>query len=238
MSSIKDSCGDVLGEEQDDIFVLRYAIHHKGDADAAADALRSTVAWRREKASMLASATPPHADRIEAFLGEEKGTFLSRATKDGCPMAVIRAGQIDAKALMAAVSDEELVDYFLWQKEQAFRSCDEATRATGLLVQQVTANDLSGVGIKQDKLFGKALGDSSKLAQTYYPALQGTVVLLNLPLVAKLLFAFFKPLLPAAVLAKLKVCPGNTAKGDIGECPFAKARLDLAALPSFLGGSA
>jgi len=240
VEQLRERCKDKLSVEEDDLFLLRFIIQNEGKntLEDAATNLEETLQWRREKAEMLNSPTPPFSDKVAQYLGRDAGTFLAESTKDGCPLAIIRAGKIDAKQLMKAVSVDELVDWFLWNKEQAYRICDGETRATGMLTQQITANDLSDVGVRQDKDFGKALGTSSKLSTKYYPALQSTVVLLNLPLVAKLLFAFFRPLLPEAVLKKIKVCPGNTASGDIATCPFAMARLAVEQLPGFLAGKA
>merc|ERR1712110_902228 len=112
----------------DDIFVARFCLHYKGDTKKAAAAIPKHIAYRRDNAAWLQAPAPPKDEVFSQFLS--KGVYLGPNTNDDCPLSIIRAGDIDDKGMMKAVEVQDLVDWFLYAKEQAYVECDQKTRAT------------------------------------------------------------------------------------------------------------
>jgi len=116
----------------------------------------------------------------------------------------IRAGDIDDKALMSAVSVEELAEFFLYAKAINERACASLSKRTGALATVTTVNDLAGVDLLGDASFRNALSAASKQGDAFFPGLSGPTVLLNLPRLLGALVKLFTPLFPESVRAKLR----------------------------------
>lgn len=222
IEEIKSACAKNL-TGQDDIWVLRYALQHPGDTAAAVANVREVLAWRAgagkaivdAAGAAVAAATAgggwdnapvikaaPNADKVGKFLTPKSILVLS--TKDGDLVSCIRAAAIDSPQMMKAVTEEELIDFFIYAREVNSLVAEARTRKTGRLTRLVAANDLTGVSSFPDAKFQTALTESSKKAVTLYPGLAGPTVLLNLPWLARALVGLLAPLFPGAVRDKLK----------------------------------
>jgi len=109
---------------------------------------------------------------------------------------------------MQDVTEDEMVEFFIYHREVNTRVADERTKKTGRLVKLIATNDLTGVSKFPDKAFQAALTVSSKRAVTLYPGYAGPTVILNLPWLARMLVTFLTPLFPGAVRQKLKFARG------------------------------
>mmetsp|Transcript_23746 Transcript_23746/g.50840 ORF Transcript_23746/g.50840 Transcript_23746/m.50840 type:complete len:168 (+) Transcript_23746:2-505(+) len=117
----------------------------------------------------------------------------------------IRAGKIDDKGLMSAVSVDQMVEFFLYCKEVNAAVADMRSLDADSLISVVTCNDLSGVklvGGSSD--FRASLSAASKKANELYPSLNGRTLMLNLPSLLGPLVKVFKLLLPRAVTRRLR----------------------------------
>jgi len=231
-------------QDFDDIQLLRFAVAFDDDFDAAASALKETDGWRKgEGKGIIEAATKaieaaragggwdnaeifsgaPHSAAISPFIspsGSEFITLVSRSGQSGVPylVKVIRAGSIDDKNLMAAVSTEQMVEFFMYATVVNSLVADSLTREGSGLVTIVTANDLGNVDLLGDATFRKALSAASKKANALYPGLGGPTILLNLPAFLGALVKVFKPLFPPAVQKKLKFEQGPLKNvGDLRE---------------------
>ena len=162
------------------------------------DAATAGGAW--DNAPVLAGA--PHSATIGNYITPKNCLTVGLPSGDLC--YIIKAGKIDDKALMAAASQEELVDFFIYAKEVNRIVADRRSAETGRLASIILANDLSKVDLLGDGSFRKALSASSKRAASLFPSLNGPTFILNLPFVANALVQLFKPLFPAKLQAKLK----------------------------------
>eukprot|EP00933_Yihiella_yeosuensis_P079947 TRINITY_DN93360_c0_g1_i1.p1 TRINITY_DN93360_c0_g1~~TRINITY_DN93360_c0_g1_i1.p1 ORF type:complete len:396 (-),score=95.85 TRINITY_DN93360_c0_g1_i1:268-1455(-) len=230
VSEIRKLVGADLPENFDDVKLLRYALQHEGDMPAAAANVKEVLAWRKGEGAKIVTAAEegiakatanngwdnthvlnaaPHSDRISKFITPEQMVVVS--TKAGDLVTCIRASTIDSGSLMKAVSEEEMVEFFLYAREVNSIIAEKRTRATGHVSRLIAANDLTGVSSFPDQAFQNALTGSAKKAVTLYPGYSGPTVLLNLPWLARMLVSVLTPLFPGAVREKLKFARGPMA---------------------------
>jgi hypothetical protein len=218
----------VRDAEHDELWALRFVLEHPDDATAAEASVRETLTWRRgagapivsaAKAALAAAtangswnndaivAAAPHADLIRPFMGAAQVQTLPSAGGEYL-IYTIRASAIDDKALMRAVTAEQLADFFVYAKEVNAQVALARTAKSGRLIGVVTANDLTGISLFGAAEFRAALAAASKRTATLFPALAGPTVLLNLPPLLGALVKLFTPLFPKKVLEKLRFGSG------------------------------
>mmetsp|Transcript_76582 Transcript_76582/g.224803 ORF Transcript_76582/g.224803 Transcript_76582/m.224803 type:complete len:370 (-) Transcript_76582:117-1226(-) len=213
-----------------DTYVLRFAIEHKGDVEAAQKNMKEVLAWRsgegkeivEKAAAAVAEATAeggwnnapvlsaaPHSAIISKYL--TPSGIVVVALKDGDICSCIRASAIKDSEMMDAVSVDQLIEFFLYSREVNLLVAEQRTKSSGRLTRFLATNDLTGVSKFPDDRFQKALTGSSKKAALLYPGLSGPTVILNLPGIVRLLVQFLTPLFPGAVQQKLKFARGPMA---------------------------
>jgi hypothetical protein len=224
----KTGTGGPSGGEYDDVWLLRFVLAAKGDVDAAAAMVETTLAWRRGEGKAIVDAAAaglaaaregggwnndalfnaaPHSAAIAPFITPAGGQILTLRAQDDAKyfVKVIRASAIDDKALMSTVSAGELTEFFLFSYEANALVIDAATRENGKLFKGVTVNDLSGIDLFGDATFRNALSAASKQANAVgYGGYNDATILVNLPKLLGALVKLFKPLFPPAVQKKLK----------------------------------
>ena len=224
----KTGTGGAPGGEYDDAWLLRFVLAAKGDVDAAAAMVETTLAWRRGEGKSIVDAAAaglaaaregggwnndalfnaaPHSAAIAPFITPAGSQILTlRAENDAKYFVkVIRASAIDDKALMSTVSAEQLAEFFLYSYEANALVIEAATRESGKLFKGVTVNDLSGIDLFGDATFRNALSAASKQANAVgYGGYNDATILVNLPKLLGALVKLFKPLFPPAVQKKLK----------------------------------
>ena len=213
--------------------------------DAAEASVRESIEWRTGEGRKICEAArdavaeataegawtnrpvqekAPHGSKINAFFAEGRVMNLRNKKGDGLIYA-IRAGDIDDKALMSAVTVEELAEFFLYAKAINERACASLSKRTGALATVTTVNDLAGVDLLGDASFRNALSAASKQGDAYFPGLSGPTVLLNLPRLLGALVKLFTPLFPESVRAKLRF--ERHELGDAGALSTESGRADL-----------
>ncbi|KAG1665206.1 hypothetical protein FOA52_002608 [Chlamydomonas sp. UWO 241] len=235
---------DVLGTPSspnsppyDDIWLLRFLLSSKGDVNEAEVRARACLTWRKDKAELLELAlegkVPPYFDAFTKYTC----TGSHGQALDGDYIFIVRAGICNGKALLQELSVEEVIDCLMLRKEQAFLLMDAATRKTGRLCKCIAVNDLNHATVaNMHRQFMHAIAQSSKLTELYYPQFLDAAVMVNPPAVMKVVISTMRGLMPKKTQELMRMCPGNTLSGDVSACPFARARLDAALLPVFLGG--
>ncbi|KAI8812570.1 hypothetical protein BJ742DRAFT_792881 [Cladochytrium replicatum] len=209
--------------EFDDIFLLRFLLSQP-NLDKAEANVRATVRWRTKNAEILKqvreTGKPPYDDIIGKFAVMD----VHKNLIDGSPMFIIRSGLANLNQLFIQVTNEQIFDWLLFQRERAFSLCDEATRRTGRIIKVVTVNDFAtsvpgtapsgnryGSAV-MDRRFLKTIGAVSKLSEVYYPQLLGLSVMLNVPSTLNAVFTIARPFLPKKTLEKMRFCKGVTFK--------------------------
>jgi hypothetical protein len=210
----------------DEAFLLRFCT-----VDDPVQALQEAMKWRNSKEGMdiCASATlavaaatavqgqwdntnvfarAPYAETIGQYI--TPANCITTTSRSGQLVYCIRAGSIDDKNLMAAVTIDQLVDFFLYVKEVNWQVANlRSSSNDNILETIITCNDLAGVKLIGGSAdFRTALSKSSKLAAVVYPGLAGPTLLLNLPKLLSALVQLFTPLFPESVKARLKFAQG------------------------------
>lgn len=226
VEALRKGGADLLTDEDDD-WLLRVAIEHKGDNDAALKNLQEVIGWRKRAGKPIVEAagkavqeamaggkwdnTPvlaaaPHSEKISKYFTASQIVVVPLPSGDLC--SCIRASAIDDKAMMEEVSVDELLEFFIYAREVNNLVANMRSKSTGKLVRLLAANDLTGVSKFPDDRFQKALTESSKQATMLYPGLAGPTVILNLPGIVRLLVSFLTPLFPGAVQQRIKFARG------------------------------
>lgn len=216
-----------LPADMDDFFLMRLCLQHSGDKAEAVKNAKEVAAWRQGPGAPLVAsakdaiakataeggwnnepvmAAAPHSDKVSKYITPKQMLVLSSSSGD--LITCIRASTIDSEKLMQEVTEDEMVEFFLYAREVSFQVAQARSQKTGTLVKLVTANDLTGVSSFPDKAFQNALTGSSKKAVDLWPGLAGPTVLLNLPWLARMLVGILSPLFPTAVRQKLKFARG------------------------------
>jgi len=143
----------------------------------------------------------PHGDIINKFITPK--AVITTSTEDGDLVYVIRASQIDDKALMDAATVEQVCDFFMYAKEVHSIIANQRSAATGRMCSVLFANDIVGVRKAPDKRFSQALTSSSDQYESLYPSLAGPTMILNLPFILQAFVGLLKPLFPKSVQERL-----------------------------------
>jgi len=221
-------CVDALAKalpadvEMDEVGLLRFALAHPDNEREAEAALLDACDWRRTKGKDIVTRAreavdaataeggwdnevvrnaAPHASLINDYITPD--AVITTSTEDGDLVYVIRASQINDKALMDNASVEQVCDFFLYAKEVHSLVANRRSTATGRMSSVLFANDIVGVRKPPDKRFSKALTSSSDQYESLYPSLAGPTLILNLPLILQAFVGLFKPLFPKAVQERL-----------------------------------
>lgn len=233
IASLKTTAKTIVSDPPtNDVFYLRYCLAHSDTSERVA-ALTTNLNWRNTgsgklicdaatKALKEATATSyendpirqaaPHASTINSFITPQQ--IITTTSPRGDLVYCIRAGKIDDVELMSKISEDEMVEFFLYCREIISQVANERSMKSDKLVRLIVANDLSGVKlIGGDATFRNALSASSKKANELYPELSGPTLLLNLPPLFGALVKLFTPLFPPAVRKKLKFEKGVLEKG-------------------------
>mmetsp|Transcript_11325 Transcript_11325/g.20820 ORF Transcript_11325/g.20820 Transcript_11325/m.20820 type:complete len:310 (+) Transcript_11325:53-982(+) len=230
IASLKDIATTISENESvappSDVFYLRYALNDSYDDDEQRiAALKSNLEWRMNEGNTIVTSAynaiqsameggkwnnepirnaAPNAKIINEYLTTTQCITTSLPSTNDL-IYCIRAGKIDDKALMSAVSIDEMVDFFLYCKEVNAMVADMRSLQTDSLIKIVTCNDLKGVKlVGGSKDFRASLSAASKKANALYPSLNGRTLMLNLPSLLGPLVSIFKLLLPKAVTKRLR----------------------------------
>jgi len=237
IDQLREKTKDVLTEEHDDIWLLRYCLSNKVD-DKAEKSVRFTIEYRNNNKEWLEKATlgekgAPHREIMKKY----SCSCLHKEKMDGGPVLILRGGLSHAKKLMAELNKEQVAQFLLFQDELAYRRCDKLTRETGKLTKLLVINDMRGFSLlTNSKKFFDALGISTKVTENIFPQLLEKSVAVNPILIYKVLLSLASLVVSKRSLAKFTYCKGDTSKGDITQCPFASKFLEKKDVPTFLGG--
>eukprot|EP00123_Amoebidium_parasiticum_P000985 comp11950_c0_seq1/m.6625 comp11950_c0_seq1/g.6625 ORF comp11950_c0_seq1/g.6625 comp11950_c0_seq1/m.6625 type:complete len:317 (-) comp11950_c0_seq1:32-982(-) len=242
--ALKEKLGDSLKEPcVDDLWLLRFVLSHVGNTDEAVEAVKSTLAWRKEHTPLVKSAREhqpaPKDNIIRPFM---VGGVHEVMADETTILFIIRVGVSDIKGLIvhAKITEEELFLWLLHQRESLYMKCDKATRESGLLVKSTTVFDLSHLSVKKMLLegkppaaFEKAMSRASKLGEDMYPQLVDKTMFVNTPAIFSLFFAFFKKMANKKLLEKV-VQTNHVVHDPANPHPHT---FEASVIPTFVGGT-
>ena len=181
IDTLRQKVTDVFPQDEpdfyDDLFIMRFVMtHSKGGKECnykdAEDALRKTIAWRKQHADLLKrtfeTGKAPNEDICMKF-----NTVGYAGDLGGLePIFVVRTGHCNTKGLMNTMTEDQVRDWLHFSREIAFRICDQRTRETRTMIKNITIIDLAGWSMfAGDSRFEKCLQKASELSAIYYPQL-------------------------------------------------------------------
>lgn len=229
IKALKASLGDALPKEDlyDSIWLLRYCLSFQ-DPQAREKAARDCIAWRHENREMLANVAegvmPAVAKRIAPYMV----AGFHGVGKGGEPLFVVRASVCNPTAIMDALTEQDLLPWFMAQREQAFIMCDKATRHQRRLVKQMSVIAMSNASSKGfDRRYFAVIAKTGKMSEYCYPQLLLKSCSFDPPSFFMGMFTLFKGLMSKTMLEKFALCPGLARGGSAAACPFASKMFDM-----------
>jgi len=221
---------------EDNLMLLRVLIQERGDVSIAEQRSKEGRKLRQKYASVLEMAHVgehlPQEQKIRECLCFGRWTYPdTQAEHEFPPMTITRTGKSNAQALMQAVTVDELVEYFVWERSRCFADANNKTNATGSLVMMITVNDLEGASLitgREPKFF-EAVKVASEIGACIFPLLSRKFVMVNAGRAMETLFKLAGLFLPQRVLDKVAVMTCEELVQACGIPPTS--------FPDFLGGS-
>jgi hypothetical protein len=229
----------LLGEEdpfEDDHILLRLLIQEHEKIDAAAAKAKEGRAFRRTYGHVLKKAKMgehlPQEDKIRQHLCYGRWSYPdAESEKAYPPMLITRSGRSNANALMQVCSVEELVAYFIWERQRCFNDVIRASQETGKMVMMVGINDLDNASLitgREPKFF-EAVKISSETGACLFPLLTRKHVMVNSGRFIEILFRMVSAFMPQRVLDKVAFMTCEEL--------LTAAAIPPKSFPNFLGGS-
>uniref|UniRef100_A0A8C8MEY0 SEC14-like protein 1 n=1 Tax=Oncorhynchus tshawytscha TaxID=74940 RepID=A0A8C8MEY0_ONCTS len=154
--------------------------------------------------------------------------------RDGCPLYILRLGQMDTKGLVRALGEESLLRQVLSINEEGLRRCEENTRVFGRPISCWTCLvDLEGLNMRHLWRPGvKALLRIIEVVEANYPETLGCLLILRAPRVFPVLWTLVSPFIDENTRKKFLVYAANDYQGPGGLVDY----IDREVIPDFLGG--
>ena len=133
----------------------------------------------------------------------------------GGPIIIVRIGLCNTDALMEALTEKQVAEYMLLNREWAYVQCDKLTRETGKIVKIQTVQDFQNMSFATNKRFMRALGESSKMSEKMYPQLLGKSCMINAPAWIYKFWSIFKHIMSAKSVEKTKFCPARNTRKEV-----------------------
>lgn len=224
--------------EEDDQTLLRFILADNGDVEKAEQKALDGRQDRLKYAEVLEKAKRgehlPQEAKIRKNLCFGRWQYpctKSAASVERPPLMITRSGHTNAKALMEDCTDQEVVEYFLWERQRAWDEVNLATKSTGKLILMVSVNDLDGASLftGREPRFFKAVGDSSKIGAGLFPLLTKKHIMVNGGRIIEVLFSVVSAFMPQHVLDKVAFMSIDDFANSFG--------VPGTSMPDFLGGS-
>eukprot|EP00746_Dinoflagellata_sp_MGD_P115972 gnl/MRDRNA2_/MRDRNA2_51916_c0_seq1.p1 gnl/MRDRNA2_/MRDRNA2_51916_c0~~gnl/MRDRNA2_/MRDRNA2_51916_c0_seq1.p1 ORF type:complete len:278 (+),score=60.89 gnl/MRDRNA2_/MRDRNA2_51916_c0_seq1:58-891(+) len=224
--------------EEDEQTLLRFIIADNGNVEKAVDKALQGRQDRMKYAEVLKKAKSgehlPQEAKIRKHLCFGRWQYpcsKSAVSVERPPLLITRSGHTNAKALMDSCTEDEVVEYFLWERQRAWDEVLLATKETGKLILMVSVNDLDGASLftGRERRFFKAVGDSSKVGAGLFPLLTRKHVLVNGGKIIDILFSIVSMFMPQHVLDKVAFMNTTDFVSTFG--------VPSASIPDFIGGT-
>jgi hypothetical protein len=195
---------------EDDIMLLRFLLQGGGDAALASQRAKEGRDLRIQYKDVIEKALRnehlPQEPKIRPFLCHEWWRYPS--TEDELrypPMMMTRSGFSNGQKLMEVVSEQELVEYFIWERRRCFEEVVQKSQQTGQLIMMISLNDLEGASLitgREPKFF-QAVKVSSEAGSCLCPLLTRKHVMVNAGLIIDALFRIASVFMPQRALDKV-----------------------------------
>jgi len=221
---------------EDDVLLLRFLLQAAGSIDVAGQRAKEGRELRLKYNGVIEKALRnerlPQETKIRQFLCHGRWHYPSaEAELQYPPMMITRSGLSNGQKLMEAVTEEELVEYFIWERRRCFEEVVQKSQEAGQLIMMISINDLEGASLitgREPKFF-QAVKTSSEAGACLCPLLTRKHVMVNAGPVIDTLFRIASVFMPQRALDKV-------AFMSCSELLHASA-IPPDSYPDFLGGS-
>ena len=242
LKRVREVCAEHIAKDpeqfNDDLFLVRFCLSHKGDEEKTVQAVRTSIDWRFKNKDVLAQLATGWKHPDEKILCSYIPADLHGQTKDGSPIFIIRIGIGNPDKALEEQEHDTIRNGMVWGKEYEHKICDAETRRRGYIVKMIMIQDMKHGSIFDiNRSFMSVMGSASKEMELMYPQLVGRVVIVNPLSTIKLILGFAQLIMPASMFEKVTLCGAkSTVTGELKTCPIANQVFDVEHLPTFLGG--
>jgi hypothetical protein len=243
LAQLRDKCKEAIAlhptEFDDDLFLLRFCLSHKSDAEKRIKAVTEACQWRFKHKDLLAKirAGERHPALVE-FL-KYCPCDLHKSLADGSPVLIVRQGlSAPARILDGKMKVQEVIDAIIFQKEEVYAITDAVSRQTGKVIKMVSLNDGAGFGWQNmsKQFLTDCLSAAMHTTELCYPQLLGCTLIFHPPTILWFIMSIAKAVLPTSTMEKIKWC-NRTPGDDIRKCSVATRVAKPCDIPTFLGGT-
>ncbi|XP_077532234.1 SEC14-like protein 2 [Haemaphysalis longicornis] len=232
LKQFREVCSDLLTNDDDDYYCLRWLRARNFDVQHAKEMMKKSLAWR--KANNIDDLTkddykPPefvHRTLIGGIYGFDK---------QGGPVWIYPFGNFQIKPFLRGCTLKEILQFMAWRCECGMKKMQEQSKKLGRVVEtQTTIFDFDNFSMLQ-ALTTEAVTAVSAFIRMYeanYPERLHQAFVINVPALFSVLFNLIKPLLTGNTLTKVHVL----GRGDNWKEEILKY-IDADQLPKAWGGT-
>jgi hypothetical protein len=187
----------------------RFVVATSGDIADAAERFKATVEWRAKHGL---GDQPVIEEQLRALIEPQWPGGWGRLTPDGSVTIYLRYGELDPRAIMAAVTEEQLEAYYIYWMERSLAQQNEANAAVingaapGPWRGVVEVHDMSGLGVSQIHLpFLQMLSRVLSIGAKYYPENLRKMYVINAPYVFYGAYEILKKVMRPRTIAKITI---------------------------------
>jgi len=195
---------------EDEVMLLRYLLQAAGNVEQAGERAKSGRELRNKYSGVIEKAGRneplPQEAKIRQFLCHGRWRYPSaEAELQYPPMMITRSGLSNGQKLMEAVTEEELVEYLVWERCRCFKEVVQRSQDGGQLIMLISVNDLEGASLitgREPKFF-QAVKVSSDVGSCLCPLLTRKHIMVNSGPVIDTLFRIVSVFMPKRALDKV-----------------------------------
>lgn len=176
--------------------------------------------WRRQPQTPRAMLSDQHfcAGRI------------SSTTMDGRPLIVARAGAWDVDGVVSEGLTQLMLNQYVFMLEDVLQSGFASSMRQKKLVSGAAVIDVDGISLSVLRHL-PALADYAKITNQFFPDLVDSITIVNAPFIFTQIWRIGSLVLAPSTRKKFQILGSNFAEGLRSH-----AKVDIKALPQFLGG--
>jgi len=210
MRQLKERLADIDHWRNRSHDVFRFLKVCNGDAKAAEDMFRKHMQWRKDNdVDNISKTYQPPAELLEYF---PCGTILEGPDKDGDPVYLGITGAVDCVGLIKRYGREELIKYYIWNKELLTTGdwIKERIEKYGQFKFITAIEDFEGLSWKHLSFSPlKLFKEFRRIDDQHYPCGNKRVIILRAPKLFKQAYAITQVFLSTRLKDNLIVTDAN-----------------------------
>ncbi|TBU43976.1 CRAL-TRIO domain-containing protein [Dichomitus squalens] len=222
--------GIFVPERHDDATLLRFLRARKFDVEKAKVMIISCEQWRKEFGvdDILTTFDFPEKEEVDKYYPQ----YYHKTDKEGRPIYVERLGLLDIKALYAITTQDRQLKRLVYEYEKFLRErLPACSQAIGHPVEtSCTILDLQNVSLSNFYRVKDYVMQAASIGQDRYPETMGKFFIINAPWAFSTVWAFIRPWLDEATVAKIDIL-GSGYKDKL------LAQIPIENLPKEFGGT-